>query len=150
MNIQPMLVAAAMFSAVSLPAVAQAEADEAGDPRIGAEVEKICFPRNINGWKEVKGEDNVVLLEESVNDWYRVEVSGACTERVFRFAQVIGIDSRPVGGCVRRGDVIIVQDTGRFTHRCFIKRIYEWDDDAPAPGEEEAEDAEETAADSDA
>ena len=137
MNYQTILAAAAALAAVSFPALAEENTDEAVDKRIGEEVNRICFPRNINGWKTVDGEDNVVLLEEGVNDWYRVEVSGACSERVFRFAHVIGLESRPAGGCLRRGDVILVEDTSRFARRCYIKRIYQWDDDAPAPGEEE-------------
>ncbi len=130
--------AAAALAAIVTPSLAEKEKNNGPDPRIGAKVDRICFPRNINGWKSVKGEDNVVLLEKGVNDWYRVEVSGACPERVFRFAQVIGLDSRPGGGCLRRGDVIIVEDSGGFSQRCHIRRIYEWDENAPAPSEEEA------------
>ncbi|MBB5518033.1 DUF6491 family protein [Amphiplicatus metriothermophilus] len=111
------------------------EAREGTDLRLGAEVDRICFGRNINGWKPVKGEDDVVLLERGVDDWYRVELTGACEERLFRFAQAIGIESRPSGGCVTHGDVIIVEDTGNFARRCFIRRIYEWNDKAPAPEE---------------
>lgn len=139
------LAAAAALVVASLPALAEEENDDGADQRIGAEVNKICFPRNINGWKSVKGEDNVVLLEEGINDWYRVEVSGGCDEQVFRFAHVIGIKSRPAGGCLRRGDLILVEDGGGFARRCFIKRIYQWDEDAPAPGDED--DTEETDSD---
>ncbi len=113
------------------------------DQRIGEEVDRICFQRNIDGWKEAKGFDSAVLLERGVNDWYLVEVSGACRARDFRFAQTIGIDSRPRGGCVRRGDILLVEGGGGFVNRCFISEIYEWDDDAPAPGDgPEADDAE--------
>lgn len=142
MTLKTILTASAVLMTAAAPVMAEEEAETAADPRIGKEVNRICFPRNINGWKSVKGEDNVVLLEEGVNDWYRVEVSGACPERVFRFAHVIGIDSSPAGGCVRRGDIILVEDTGGFARRCFIQRIYEWDDKAPAPGEEDAEETE--------
>ncbi|WP_428408309.1 DUF6491 family protein [Hyphococcus sp.] len=112
-------------------------ADEAGaDPRIGAKVDRICFGSTINGWKDIKGKDNVVLLERGVNEWYYTELSGACRSNTLRSALSIGIDSMPAGGCVSKGDVIIVKDTPGFTHRCFITGIYEWDDDAPAPEEE--------------
>jgi hypothetical protein len=109
------------------------------DPRIGAEVDKICFARDINGWKEIEGEDNVVLLEEGVNDWYRVELAGGCPSRLFRFAHWIGIDQRPSGGCVRSGDTIIVRDGANFTRRCHITRINEWNDDLPPPTDEPGE-----------
>lgn len=109
------------------------------DPRIGEEVNKICFAHNINGWKEIDGEDDVVLLETGVNNWYRVELAGACPARVFKFAQAIGIDERPSGGCVSRGDAIVVEDTGNFTRRCYITKIYEWNDDLPPPADEAGE-----------
>ena len=107
------------------------------DPRVGREVSRICFPRNIDGFKVADGYDRAVLLEEGVNDWYLVQLSGACRSRDFRFANVIALENRPSGGCVTRGDVIIVSDNGTFNNRCFINQINEWDDDAPAPGDEE-------------
>ncbi len=129
--------AMAGLAALAAPAFAEKDKNNGPDPRIGKQVNRICFPRNINGWKPVKGEDNVVLLEKGVNNWFRVEVSGACRESTFRFAHVIGIESRPAGGCLRRGDIILVEDGANFTQRCHVRRIYEWDDNAPAPGEEE-------------
>ncbi len=147
MNIQSIIAAAAALTMISAPTfAAEDEKEKVVDQRIGAEVDRICFPRNINGWKSVKGEDNVVLLKKSASRWYRVEVSGACPERVFRFAHVIGLDSRPAGGCLRRGDTILVEDTGGFNRRCSINRMYKWDKNAPAPGEEE--ETEETESDS--
>ncbi len=107
------------------------------DPRIGEEVRSICFGRSINGWRAVKGEDDVVLLQRGVSHWYRVELLGACDYRVLRSAIAIGIDSRPSGGCITRGDAIIVEDSPGFNRRCSIKRMYEWNEDAVT----EAEDA---------
>lgn len=107
------------------------------DPRIGEEVHEICFVRNINGWKALKGVDNVVLLDRNVNDWHYVELQGYCPSRIFRQAEFIGIESRPSGGCLTRGDVIIVRDVGHFTNRCFVAKISKWDDRARAPREDE-------------
>lgn len=120
---------------IASSAFAEENAVSKADPRIGKEVNKICFARNIDGWKEIDGEDDVVLLETGVNDWYRVELSGACPASLFRFAQWIGIDERPSGGCVTQGDAIVVQDTGNFTRRCYITQINEWNDDLPPPEE---------------
>lgn len=131
----------ACFAILGTPvAMAGEEADDGPDPRIGEEVDQICFGRNINGWRTVDKQDGVLLLERSVNNWYHVELSGACDYRVLRRAHAIGIDSRPAGGCVRRGDIIIVEDSPAFTRRCFIRSIRLWDDDAEAPGEDETED----------
>lgn len=138
------LVVAASISALSMSSPGAAEhheAEERPDPRLGEEVNRICFQRNINNWRSVKGEDDVVLLERGVNNWYRVELNGGCDERLFRFATAIGIESRPGGSCVTRGDVIIVEDGPGFNRRCFIRKMYEWNEDAAgddAPDDEEA------------
>lgn len=117
------------------------------DPRIGDEVHEICFVRNINGWKALNDVDNVVLLDRNVNDWHYVELQGYCPSRIFRSAEFIGIESRPSGGCLTRGDVIIVRDFGHFTNRCFVRKISKWDGKAKAP-EEDGESSPETQTDS--
>ncbi|WDI30483.1 DUF6491 family protein [Hyphococcus flavus] len=141
------LLAAASLGGLSMTAASLAGEKGKGaetdgpDYRIGEKVNRICFQRGINGWKTVKGVDNAVLLERGVNNWYYVELLGACRENTFRSALAIGIDSRPGGGCVTRGDTIIVEDGPGFNRRCSITGIYEWNEDAVA---EEAEDDEET------
>jgi hypothetical protein len=140
------IIAAASLGAALLGATGFAKDPESAgaDPRIGEEVRNICFGQSINGWRGVKGEDDVVLLKRSVSDWYRVELAGACDYRVLRSAMAIGIDSRPAGGCVSRGDVIIVSDTPGFDRRCVITRIQKWDEDAVADGPAEEDSPEMT------
>lgn len=138
MKIQAVLGIAAALTAAGM--TAQAEEDGA-DPRIGEEVNRICFGANINGWRAIDDTDNAVLLQRGVNDWYYVELLGACDHRVLRFAQQIGIDSRPGAGCITRGDTIIVRDTPGIPRRCSVLDMYKWDDDAEAP-DEDAEDEE--------
>lgn len=141
----------AMSMALMLAAPASAE-DEAGgddspdarpdarpDTRVGADVNNICFIRNIRNWREADGYPDAVLLERTLNDWYLVELTGACRSQDFRFALTIGLDSRPAGGCITRGDAILVRSGGGFVNRCLISDIKEWDEDAPAPHEEAAE-----------
>lgn len=135
--------AIAAGAAMAASAAAEPAKDKdakAADPRLGEEVNSICFASTINGWRSIKGEDDAVLLERGVNDWYRVNLSGACDERLFRSAIAIGLESSPSGGCVSRGDVIIVEDTPGFTRRCMITRMYKWDEkaeDEKAEGESE-------------
>ena len=121
---------------LAAPASAGDKKDDGVDKRIGEKVDRICFQRTIDGWREARGFRKAVLLERGVNNWYLVKLSGSCNAHDFRFAQSIGIESRPAGGCVRRGDVILVRGAGDFVNRCFIREMYEWDDDAPAPGED--------------
>jgi len=113
--------------------------DEGVDPRIGEEVNRICFMPSINGWRTVDRLDDVVLLQRGVNDWYYVELLGACSNNVLRSAIQIAIESRPGAGCITRGDQIIVRDTPGLSRRCHVQRMYEWDDDASAPDTESDE-----------
>lgn len=133
------LAAGAAINAAALAGESNGEGEEGADARLGEEVRRICFQRNINNWKGVKGEDNVILLEEGVNDWYRVELIGACRYPDIRFTHQIALETRPGGGCVTNGDVITLIDRTGFNRRCTITQINEWDDDAPAPEEEEQE-----------
>ncbi|MEZ5921843.1 MAG: DUF6491 family protein [Parvularculaceae bacterium] len=112
--------------------------DEAkSDPRQGAEVDSICFGRNINDFTTIKGVDNAALLRANVNDWYKVDLIGACYSSRLRFAQSVAIESHPSGGCVSKGDYLIFSSSafGRPSNstdvsRCAISRIYKWDRDA--------------------
>jgi hypothetical protein len=126
------IVFAAAAVLTSATAFAGDKAQQEGpNPRIGAQVDKICFASNINGWKEIDGIDDAVLLETGVKNWNYVQLNGGCEARLFRMAEAIGIENRPAGGCLRQGDVIVVNDAGRFARRCFIRKIYEWNDDLP-------------------
>ena len=121
---------AACATATDRGASDDAAAEAKPDPRIGPEADSICFARNIDGWRTIDGDDDAILLDEGVNDYYRVEFTGACRASDFRFANTIGIESRPAGGCVRKGDILLVEGAGDFVNRCFITRINEWDEDA--------------------
>lgn len=118
---------------------ASASADEKKtDPRQGAEVDRICFGRNINNFKAIEGVDDAVLLEKSVNDWYKAKLIGACNWRELKWAQAVAIEQHPAGGCVTEGDYLIFSRSvfGDFTFpnttRCAISEIYEWNPDAAA------------------
>lgn len=100
------------------------------DPRIGPEVNRICFQRSINGWRTIDGDNDAIILTRSVRDDYRVEYTGPCRASDFRFAETIGIVGRPAGGCLTRGDRLLVEGPGDFVNRCLITQINEWNRDA--------------------
>lgn len=136
--------AAAAAALAGLGAFGSARSDEpadAPDPRLGEEVDQICFARNISGFRTIDGEDDAVLLERGVNDWYRASLAGACNWNQLRFAQSVAIDGRPGGGCVRRGDALVFSDSafGDFSFpsatRCIIVEIRRWDPKAAKDGD---------------
>lgn len=124
-----------LFSAVlASPTLAGDPADDQSgtaseETALGEEVNRICFPRNIRNWRTAGDEDNVLLIEERFNRWFRVELNGPCDHFVLRRALSISIESRPAAGCIRRGDFIIVRDNPSFTRRCAISKINQWNED---------------------
>ncbi|MFN0022327.1 MAG: DUF6491 family protein [Parvularculaceae bacterium] len=120
------------------------------DPRLGEEVRQICFSRSISGFRTIDDEDDAILLERGVNDWYKTTLAGACNYNQLRFAQSVAIDQRPGGGCITRGDALVFSDSafGDFSFpnatRCIITEIYRWDPKAKAPEDEAEEDAPDT------
>lgn len=128
--------AALTASACATPAAEQSRADgdpatlAKADPRLGPEVDRICFQRSINGWSTIDGDNDAIVLRRSVRDDYRVEYTGACRGSDFRFAETIGIVGRPAGGCLTRGDRLLVEGPGDFVNRCLITQINEWNEDA--------------------
>lgn len=105
----------------------------ADDPRLGEQVNKICFRRNIDGFSNAT--KNTVVLSAGINDDYIVEVFGSC--RNLRHAQSIAIDSNL--SCVDRNDVLIVSesvfpknDQAFDLERCSIQKIYKWNKRATA------------------
>ena len=126
-------VAALAAAACATPASeqsGQAKPSIYDDPRLGPEVSRICFQRNINGWRTIDGDDDGIILERGVRDDYRVEYTGGCSSSDFRFAQTIGIAGQPAGGCLTKGDRLLVEGAGNFVNRCLITQINEWNDDA--------------------
>lgn len=136
--------AAAIFLASALAGAAALAEEPAGDPRVGDEVDRICFGRDINNFKAIKGEDDAILLERSVNDWYKATLIGACNYRELKWAQSVAIEQHPAGGCVTPGDSLIFSRSafGDFkfpnTTRCVISDIYKWD---PKAGDADSADA---------
>ena len=131
--IQPAGLAAMLFciSVLAMPTVANARGDiDAGAP--GEEVRSICFTRSIDGFRTIEGEDDVVLLERAINDWYYVELIGPCSYNRLKFAQAIGIRTFPGSGCLSRGDELIFSDSvfGADSEldltRCRVNGIYKW------------------------
>ena len=118
----------------------EAEAAALADPRVGEEVDSICFKSGINGFAEVKGGDGLIL-RRGVKDRYLVTILGSCPP--LDHAQAVGTSNRfGSGGCLRRTDRLYISTS--FTGRgsgpfdndfCPIERIYTWNPDAKAEAE---------------
>lgn len=127
-------IVAAGFVAACASTAAESDSDKGiaafnEDPRLGEEVKKICFNRNIDGFSNATR--HTVVLGAGPSKDYIVEVSGVCP--TLRFAQSIAIDSSL--SCVTRGDYLLVSDSafslndgsGMGPDRCLINKIHKWD-----------------------
>jgi hypothetical protein len=136
---------AVLLATTSAALAGDRDKEEERDVRIGEKVDRVCFSRSIDGFSHT--EKRSVVLRKGVSKEYYVE-TGSCFN--LRRALSIGIDSRG-GGCLSRGDYLIVSEsafglkdnTGIGPDRCYIKAIYEWNEDAEAE-ETDTEESEET------
>lgn len=121
----------------------EAAAEKKAGARLGAKVDRICFSRDISNFTTIDDEDDAVLLERGVNDWYKVTLAGACNYNRLRFAQSVAIDERPRGGCITPGDALVFSDSafGDFSFpnatRCIITEMFRWDSKAEDEASEE-------------
>ncbi len=100
----------------------------AADPRLGQEVDRICFARNIEGFTTTSRD--TLVIRTSPNTQFLVEVSGTCPSLLR--AQTVAVDSTL--SCVTPGDFLIVSESpvslrnrGVVPDRCAINRIFTWD-----------------------
>lgn len=99
----------------------------ADDARLGEEVNKICFNRNIDGFTNATR--NTVVLSAGPSKDYIVEVN-MCPS--LRYAQSVAIDSTL--SCVHKTDSLLVSEsafslndqTGFGPDRCYIKKMHKW------------------------
>lgn len=138
----PLLITAAMIAVVinSAAFAEHHEGDEAGaaDPRIGEEVNRICFSSGINRWSAVEGEDGAILLDRAVNDWHLVKITKGCDEKRVKRAGAILLEGKPGSSCLARNDSISLVEYGGVKYNCRIKKINKWNVDGAAPDVGEA------------
>lgn len=110
------------------------------DPRVGEEVDRICFTGSIDGFSHAT--DRSVVVSVSPSRDYVITTFTRC--RDLDYAQSIIFDD--FGACLTRGDKIYAFDSAFGPSRldspslgCQVDKIYEWHKDAEAE-EEPAED----------
>lgn len=111
-----------------------------GDPRLGEEVNRICFNRNIDSFQNATRD--TIVLSSNPNRQYIVEVRPGCIG--LQNARSVAVDTTLT--CITQGDFLLVSrssfslnDGDSSTGRCFINAMHEWDRRAKAPDEETSE-----------
>jgi hypothetical protein len=116
----------------------------ADDPRLGEEVDRICFASNIDSFGD-NTRDTFTVREG--RDYFLIEIFGSCP--ALQHAMTMRMDSAM--NCLTSGDHVIVSDslttsssTPFSKARCMVKSIYKWD---PKAGEADTEEATKTKSD---
>lgn len=94
------------------------------DPRQGEEVNQICFNRTMDSWSPLEGENKALLVYDSRNDPYKLDLIGTCDPEwaMMRIATI----SRGASNCLSRGDKVITDADMDRHDSCTIMRIYKW------------------------
>jgi hypothetical protein len=124
------LLCAAVLVQAGCASSARTEFDPAGDPRIGAEVQRACFSSTAasnGGYREVGGRDAFVI--GSLRKKYLLVFSGGCGD--IGFGGSFPVFKSYGDDCRRRGEIVqTANGTIGVTGACSIQHIYEWDEDA--------------------
>lgn len=94
------------------------QANFSADPRLGEQVDKICFPSTVNRFA-VSGEDTVIL-RVSAKDHYILETRAGC--RSLERARQVAIKK---AGCTRKGDKLYVSED-LFPRQGLMNREHGW------------------------
>jgi hypothetical protein len=108
----------------------QAETSLDPDPRVGKEVNQLCFARSVSSWRSVDNDRNAVILVMSNRDEYKLKISPGC-DPDWAMSH-IAIIKRGGSSCYARGDRIKTDaDSLRgMGTACTIFTINKWNPDA--------------------
>lgn len=108
----------------------------ADDPRLGEQVDRVCFANTIDDFRE--NTEDSVILRRGVSDDYLVFVNGC---RDLEYANALALQNS--GSCLRRQDrlTIFQQGFGRLgrdvsPNFCAVDVIYIWNEDATEAADE--------------
>ena len=135
-------------AAVALGACATTDSDEPTskeaflaelmeDPRVGEEVDRICFTGSIDSFSHATKRSVVVSVSPSKN--YLITTFTRCTDLDYAQSMVFN----DFGACLTRGDKIIPFSSAFGPSAadapiigCQVDKIFKWDEDAEAPEED--------------
>lgn len=125
--------ATAMLAVAGCASTAGSERPPAGiakyadDPRLGEEIDRICFASNIDSFGN-NTRDTFTVREG--RDHFLIEVFGTCAPLDRAVTMRIGATT----SCLTRGDAVFVSDSLTVrrdqpfsTARCVVKSIHKWD-----------------------
>jgi hypothetical protein len=100
------------------------------DPRVGEEVQLVCYVRDLDGWQNVENDGKAVILRMKNGDTFKLKLKGGCYPH---FADLnLAIRTRSKSGCYSPGDKVKTDGdvTGSSGSECTVASIHKWDEKA--------------------
>src|SRR5210317_1935923 len=96
------------------------------DPRVGEEVQQVCFVRDLDGWQNVDNDRKAVILRMRNRETFKLKLVGSCDPG---FANLhLAVDTSPGTGCFSAGyKVKTGGEASRGYGLCKITSIHRWD-----------------------
>ena len=100
---------------------------EAIDPRLGEEVNQICFNRTMDSWSPLKDDNKAIIVSDRHKQEYKLSLIGTCDPEwaMMRIATI----SRGASNCLARGDKVITDADMNRHDSCTIMKINKWHPD---------------------
>jgi hypothetical protein len=97
------------------------------DPRVGEEVQQVCFVRNLDSWQNVDNDRRAVILKMNNRETFKLKLSGSCEPDLAMSR--LAVKTRPGSSCFSRGDRVKTDgDLSRgYGSGCTIMSIHKWD-----------------------
>ena len=97
------------------------------DPRVGEEVQQVCFVRDLDGWQNVDNDPKAVIMRMNNGETFKLKLIGGCDPSIFDLS--IRIETIPGSGCYSPGDKVKTDGdmTRGYGSECRVTSIHKWD-----------------------
>jgi len=96
------------------------------DPRVGEEVQQVCFTRDLDGWQNVDNDRKAVILRMNNGKTFMLKLRGGCDPT---FADLRLAVKTTGSGCFSPGDKVKTDGAvpGHSGSECIVASIHKWD-----------------------
>ena len=94
------------------------------DPRIGAEVDRVCTIRHVRGWQDVDNDKDALVVNLINKKSYKLTLAGGCNADWARYR--IMIENKTGSHCISRFDRVYTDSQDMAGLHCQITKIEEW------------------------
>jgi hypothetical protein len=97
------------------------------DPRVGEEVQLVCFVRDLDGWQNVDNDPKAVILRMNNRETFKLKLRGSCYPNFANLS--LAVKTRSRSGCFSPGDKVKTDGdvSAGSGPGCTVTSIHKWD-----------------------